>query len=121
MSIKVKFTCPRDCGDYQIVDYENLDELLGQLSESGWPICFECGEDTTHEIMSSGETTEINVQELIDELNTVKDKRQIVAGCVRGIEVCESLIVGVSSEEPDDDTVGVCWLKFRDDSCIHEL
>ena len=68
MPIQVKFKCPRDCDDCQIVDYENLDELLVQLSESGWPICRECGEDTTHEITSSDETSEsISVQGLIDE------------------------------------------------------
>ena len=120
MKITVEFKCPRGCHE-QRIDFDSLDDLLCNLSESGWPICQECGSDTTHEIISKDVTSEyINVEELMFELGKVEDKRQVVVGCIRGVEICESLIVGVKSEKPDDDTVGVCWLKFRDDSSIHQ-
>lgn len=125
MKITVIFRCPQGC-DEQNIDFDNLDNLLYSLSESGWPICRECGEDTTHEIVSSDETSEgVSVQGLIDELEKVKDKQQAVAGCIHGVEMGETLIVGVSSEIPDEphdpNEVCVCWLLFREDSSIHEV
>ena len=125
MEITVAFRCPEGC-DEQRINFDSLDDLLCSLSESGWPICCECGQDTTHEIVSSNETArDMDVQRLIDELNKVKDKKQIVAGCVHGVEVGETLIVGVVSETPDEphdpNEVGVCWLLFREDSSIHKV
>lgn len=124
MKFTVKFECFRNgrkCS-VQTIDYENLDDLLGSLAESGWPICCECGEDTSYTIIKFDEiVTDMNVEELIAELMKVEDKRQVVAGCIRGIEVGESLIVEVVSEEPDaNDDIGFCWLKFRENSSIHQ-
>ncbi len=124
MEITVAFRCPEGC-DEQRINFDSLDDLLGNLSESGWPICCECGQDTTYEIVSSGETPQdMDVEGLINELCKVQDKRQVVAGCIRGVEVGESLIVGVSSEVPDEDDDldhrGVCWLQFRENSSIHQ-
>ena len=124
MEITVAFRCPEGC-DEQRITFDSLDDLLANLSDSGWPICCECGQDTTHEIVSPSEPLQdMDVQGLIDELNKVGDKRQVVAGCIRGVEVGESLIVGVSPEVPDEnddpDHRGVCWLQFRANSSIHE-
>lgn len=124
MKITVAFRCPEGC-DKKISNYDSLDDLMRCFAASGWPICCECGVDTIHEIVSSDETMEgISVQGLIDELNKVKDKQQAVVGCIRGVEVGESLIVGVSSretyEDSDQDDIGLCWLLFRENSSIHE-
>ncbi len=55
MKITVAFRCPDGC-DEQRISFDNLDDLLGNLSESGWPICCECGKDTTHEIIPEEKT-----------------------------------------------------------------
>ncbi len=66
----------------------------------------------------------ITVQDLIDELQKVKDKRQVVAVCVMGVESKETLITGVKSEIPDEhddpDTIGLCWLMLPKNSFLHD-
>jgi len=33
------------CGLRDQISYESLDDIIGSLRESGWPICLDCGED----------------------------------------------------------------------------
>ena len=67
---------------------------------------------------------DLTVSELIISLQQVPNKQQIVSACIMGVEVSESLIVGVKSEIPDGndppDTLGVCWLTLPKESSVHQ-
>lgn len=45
MMIKIKYTCKNDCKEPFYINYEDLNDLLSQIQQSGWPICDECADD----------------------------------------------------------------------------
>lgn len=70
---------------------------------------------------------EMSVQDLIDELQKVPDKRQLVVACIRGVEVGETTITKVNADKPTAEDVkhhpeyiGVCWLMLPETSIVHE-
>lgn len=50
---KIKYFCEDNCNDPQNIQYINLEDLLSQIQEGGWPICAECGRDLDYEILES--------------------------------------------------------------------
>jgi len=40
----IKFNCAHCLDETQIID-TTIEEILGSIAESGWPICSNCGDD----------------------------------------------------------------------------
>ena len=48
--MKIDFQCKDHPGLETQAAFDTIDDLLGSMIESGWPICAECGEDLQYEI-----------------------------------------------------------------------